>query len=137
MDKLEQHVNITIRHLHEQVSQIKKLQKHLDSLIDPELGKYVSVATLKNQSLILIADNASVATHIKLIAPELIKLLKTKATEFNIADIKCKIKKSMGPPTIPKPHTNSISKESAQAIAQAAEGIRNPKLQAALRKLSS
>lgn len=137
MDRLEQHVNITIRHLHEQVSQIKKLQKQFSNLIDPELGKYVSVANLKNQTLILIADNASVATHIKLMTPELIRLLNETASAFAITAIKCKIKKSIEPPKAPKLQTNSISKESARAIAQAAESIRNPKLQAALKKLGS
>lgn len=137
MDTLEQHINITLRHLHGQVNEIKKLQQHLDNLIEPELGRFIRVSNLKNQTLILMADNASVATHIKLIAPELVKILKEKAKEFNITEIKCKIKKAMESPNLPKQQTNTISRESARAISETADGISNPRLQAALKKLGS
>lgn len=137
MDTIDHSVHVSIRHLQEQVRQLRKKQNLLESIIDPELGKYVKVSSQKKQTLILVVDNASIATHIKMLAPDIIEGLKHRAPELNIAAIQCKIRKPKEDPFIQTTtRTAQMSQTAGQHIAMVATGIRNNRLKAALEKLS-
>lgn len=137
MDSIDQSVHVSIRHLQEQVRQLRKKQKLLESIIDPELGKYVKVSSQKKQTLVLVVDNASIATHIKMMAPDIIEGIKARAPELSITAIQCKIRKPKEDPYQQK-HTRvaHMSEKAAQHISNAASGIKNSRLKEALEKLS-
>lgn len=138
MDNIDHTVAVSLRHLQEQVREIERLSKQFNALIDPALADYISVAGQKKQTLILIVDNASVATHIKLIAPDLIEALAKNAPELHITALKCKVKKLDDLPPSERPKRKAqLSSVAAHHIHNAALGIKNERLKAALEKLSS
>lgn len=137
MDSLEHQIQITTRHLYEQVNRLHKIKEKINQLIAPELAQMVQVAKHEKQTLTLMADNASVATHVKLIAPELVEGLKKIGPELNITAIKCKVSKPRGEVQLSKnTSANPISEDSIQSIQSAAKSVKNERLRRALESLS-
>ena len=123
------------RNLSSHIQEMQHLQILFNSVCEIELAQHCQVSMVKNGVLYLQITSAGWATRLRYQTPELIKSL-AKFQEFRgVKTIQIKVSANTAPVNrqlLPTP----ISAESAESIAQIAEGIKDKDLQAAMRKLA-
>lgn len=137
MDNIQSHLKFTMRHLQDQVAIRVRIKKTLEKLIAPELAEFLQIAKLENQTLTVMADNAAVATHMKLMVPDLINGFQDIAPELQVTQIKCKVSKPRGDMQTHHPRrANPISNVSQEHIKLTANAVQHEGLKRALEKLA-
>src|SRR3990167_10371971 len=107
--------------IQEKLSLLQRIHLWLLEYLDPELAKHCCVANIRIPTLILMADNASAATQIKLLSRHLLELCKKNPDLKDIKEILCKVRSPLRERpsnTLPKP---SLSIKSAEHILSTAE----------------
>ena len=111
-------------------------QTLLEEYLDPNLLNHCAVASYSKGILILVVDNATWATHLRFLAPDLIKFLQKKAPTKDIKKIECKVRPNQTTPTVKQSPIPGISKESSESLATGAMGITHKELRGSLLKLA-
>lgn len=83
--------NSALQRIFAKAAQLKELNDILMQFIDPKLKRSCLVANLHEDKLIVLAQNASVATHFRFSIPELLPQLQKHPLLKGINKIECKV----------------------------------------------
>lgn len=124
-----------MREIHKKVHQHKALERLLAAYIDPSLLAHGTLTSYENGQLVIRVDNAAWATVWRYTTPTLLEELKKEPAFKELTDIQAKVAApTAAPAVVPLPVARPLSAETAALLLDTAETIRNPALQAALRK---
>lgn len=116
---------------------LQELQKLFDSTVDNFFKNHLQVANFSDDCLTVIADNASIATRLRFIEPDIISKLKHCSELQQLKKIKCKVRPSNKKEEVERKVERKISNASAELIKQTAEHIKDEKIRKALEHLIS
>lgn len=118
-----------------EAQRLGQLQQLLDSQLQPAARPHCRVASLREGSLLLVITDAHWATRLRYQQRRLLRQLQAFDEFAGLARILFKVQPQIER-TAP-PRTVQLSPAAAEAIHEAAEGISNPRLKAALERLAS
>jgi len=120
-----------------QASINQKLSKSLNNLLDPSLRDHVSLATVRGQTLVLIAHSAAWASRARYFSPLLLQKLRNNSHIFgDIKKIEVQVQPAVQGETAPLPPSRHVSDSAAKCLSTTAESIDNVELKAALKRLA-
>lgn len=129
-----------LRPIFTKINLLAQLDLALDSVLDPPIRKYCQAANLSNGCLVLLVANASVTTQLRYQKINLLAELRKKEPCKSIKDIEIKVRPFFLQPLrstrLQKRTMPRLSAKTAQAIKDCAAEIKDPKLQAIMRKIA-
>ncbi len=117
--------------------QLMAINRSFIQLLPENIAQHCRVMNLKKKTLLIEADNASIATQLRYCAPELLQKMQAKPLFAEIQTLKYCVRPKVS--TIEKktpPPTKPISEDTNQLIEQTAQSIPHPELKAALLRLA-
>lgn len=131
------HKNSRLNQLFKQGSIIARLNNILDEQLPPQLKKQFSIATFKQDKLVLITHSATLGTRFRFYQPQILSKLKLTA-EFNkLSRIELKIRPLRHKPPTPKRRPLTISRVNAELLRQEAASTQDDRLRLALLKIAA
>ncbi|EXF44814.1 hypothetical protein BAY1663_02795 [Pseudomonas sp. BAY1663] len=125
-----------LRALFGEALRLDRLQQLLESQLQPAAREHCRVATWREGSLLLIVTDGHWATRLRYQQRRLLRQLQAFEEFAGLARIQIKVQPAPPPRHMP-PRTQPLSSNAADSIQAAAQGIRDPKLRAALERLAS
>jgi hypothetical protein len=84
--------NSALQRIFAKVQQLKQLNEVLMTCLDPKLRRHCVVANIYTDKLVVLAENAAIATQFRFYIPELLPLLRQKHPLFReLKTIECKL----------------------------------------------
>ncbi len=115
----------------------QKLSKSLNNLLDPVLVGHVSLANIREQTLVLITDSAAWASRARYFSPLLLQKLKNNSHIFGeIKKIEIQVQPAAQNRTSAPPLPRYVSDSAAECLSTTADSIENEELKAALNRLA-
>jgi hypothetical protein len=114
---------------------LDRLDRILTSIIDPNLSCHCQVAEFRNHCLILVCSNATFATRIRMISPQVLDSLREEG-DFGIERIKIRI----APVNRPQPEARkkrALSPAAVQALGRFASDSGDAEIQAIFEKINA
>src|SRR3990167_170659 len=135
---LLQHEHTNLQVIMKKVEQLKRIDTWIKSHLDSPLAANFQVANLRDNCLILMTSNASIATQLRLYMHEIVTICKQDPDLSHIKTIQCKIGYPISPAALKKdsPNKISLSTAAAQCLAETAKLLQDPKLRAILEKIA-
>jgi hypothetical protein len=124
--------NRELRPLLTQVQVLSALQAHLAAVAPPHLAQSVQVLNLQTGTLSIAAANASVASKLRQLAPELVVLLQNRGCE--VSGIRVRVQVSFDR-LQPKPAPHKLSKAAQNALQDLSLSLNDSPLKIALDRL--
>jgi hypothetical protein len=124
-----------LKALFNQAQRIDRLQHLLESQLQPAAREHCHVASWREGCLLLIITDGHWATRLRYQQKRLLRQLQVIEEFATLTKILFKVH----PPTVERnrsSHSISLSKFAAENIQATAEGVRDPKLRAALERLA-
>lgn len=121
-----------LRPLLEQVRVLSALQAHFTAVAPPHLAQSVQVLSLQTGTLSIAATNASVASKLRQLAPELVVLLQNRGCE--VSGIRVRVQVSFDR-LQPKPAPHKLSKAAQYALQDLSLSLNDSPLKIALDRL--
>lgn len=124
------------------IQQLKQLDTWFKNCLeqDHHLAKRCHVANLRENILILVVDNASIATQLRLLVPELLKRLKLQHSSLqDVQHIHCKVRLPASGMSANNPTKRSqmtLSSDTAAAILETAKTLQDPKLRSIMERIA-
>lgn len=135
LESENRNLQIILTHLRK----IKKLNECLAEHLPVEIAHYCQITNLINQKLVLIAANASIATHIRFHSQDLIKKFAKIPELAMIQKIECKVRiisnYSKQPARVYQ-KMPLLSKKTAHFVREIAETIEDPKLREIMQRIA-
>lgn len=86
--------NSALQRIFAKVQQLKQLNEVLMGCLDPKLKKHCLVANIYTDKLVILAENAGIATQLRFYIPELLPVLRQKHPLLReLKTIECKVHK--------------------------------------------
>ncbi len=115
----------------------QKLSKSLNNLLDPALIDHVSLANIRQQTLVLITDSAAWASRARYFSPQLLQKLHNNSHIFgDIRKIEIQVRPAAQNRAARTPLARHISDSAAECLSATADTIENAELKAALNRLA-
>ncbi len=114
---------------------LDRLDRILTSIIDPNLSCHCQVAEFRNHGLILVCSNATFATRIRMISPQLLDSFREEG-DFGIERIEIRI----APVNRPQPEARkkrALSPAAVQALGRFASDSGDAEIQAIFEKINA
>lgn len=124
-----------LQSLFAEAQRLSRLQELLDSQLQPAARPYCRVASWREGSLLLVVTDGHWATRLRYQQNRLLRQLAAFEEFRGLARILFKVQPTTQAP--PRVNTNRISESASATLHEAAEGISNPQLKAALERLAS
>jgi hypothetical protein len=124
--------NTELRQLSSKAEQLTTLQQHYESISPPNLARNSHVLKLDQQTVIIAANNGTVATKLRQTIPELISLFQARGCEITGIQIKVQVN---APPPVVLPKPLILGKAARDALNKLDENLPDSPLKAALRRL--
>ncbi|MHA6492650.1 DUF721 domain-containing protein [Pseudomonas borbori] len=124
-----------LKALFNQAQRLDQLQRLLESQLQPAAREHCHVASWREGCLLLIVTDGHWATRLRYQQKRLLRQLQLLEEFATLAKIHFKVQ----PPTVEIRATNrtiSLSNSAAENIQATADGVRDPKLRAALERLA-
>jgi hypothetical protein len=121
-----------LRPLLEQVRVLSALQAHFTAVAPPHFAQSVQVLSLQTGTLSIAATNASVASKLRQLAPELVVLLQNRGCE--VSGIRVRVQVSFDR-LQPKPAPHKLSKAAQYALQDLSLSLNDSPLKIALDRL--
>jgi hypothetical protein len=121
-----------LRPLLTQVHVLSALQAHLAAVVPPQLAQSVQVLNLQTGTLSIAAANASIASKLRQLAPELAVLLQNRGCE--VSGIRVRVQVSFDR-LQPKPAPHKLSKAAQNALHDLSLSLSDSPLKIALGRL--
>ena len=125
-----------LQSLLERALYFEALSRILREVLDPALAEHITLANLRGDTAIVAADTPAWLTKIRYQAPAILQQLKRQPGLQAINKVQFKVLPSDQLQTSQPVRRATISPTSAQILESAAEGITDPDLATALRRLS-
>ncbi len=120
----------------ERAQYLQQLTQALRDSLDGHLAAHVTVANLREQTVVITTDTPAWLTQLRYQAPAILRLLKTLPGLQKLQKVQFKIQPaSFSSPTPPSRRAN-LSTTSAHLLESAASGTEDPELAEALYRLS-
>ncbi len=120
----------------ERAQYLQQLTQALRDSLDEHLAAHVTVANLREQTIVVVTDTPAWLTQLRYQAPTILRLLKTLPGLQKLQKVQFKIQPvSFSSPTPPSRRAN-LSVTSAHLLESAASGTEDPELAEALYRLS-
>jgi hypothetical protein len=124
---------------------LEKINQKISHLLGPALASVCRVANIKENQLIMIAANGTIATQVRYQTTELIMKFKRDEELKHIESILCKVSpKIIQQKEIKEKERDAnfdkmpfLSKETSKIIKEIADSIQDPKLKEAMKKIAS
>jgi len=124
--------NQELRPLLTQVQVLSALQAHFDAVAPPHLAQSVQVLNLQTGTLSIAAANASIASKLRQLAPELVVLLQNRGCE--VSGIRVRVQVSFDR-LQPKPAPHKLSKAAQNALQDLSLSLNDSPLKIALDRI--
>ena len=114
---------------------LDRLDQILASILDPNLSCHCQVAELRDHSLILVCSNATFATRIRMISPQLLESFREEG-DFGIERIEIRI----APVNRPQPEARkkrALSPAAVQALGRFASDSGDAEIQAIFERINA
>lgn len=125
--------NQNLRHLKLRTREIAVLQQHFQMIVPHNLLQASRVMQLHGQTLILSADNGSVAAKLRQISTELISLFRTRGCELTGIQIRVQVRVKSAPLT---PTSRTLGISARKELEKLALNLQDSPLKAALTRLA-
>ncbi len=127
--------NTRFRDLLTRVKRLEAIQQLVYKHIDPNLAKFIQVASYEDGCLKFVTSSATWATPLRYAFPQLIQILKSYPQLRHLQRCDCQIRPPDKAPTPPTPPPN-LSAQTRDLLHTAASGIMNEALRDALKRLA-
>lgn len=115
-----------------------KLSKSLNNLLDPTLVDHIHLATIRAQTLVLMADSSVWASRTRYFSPLLLQKLQNNSHLFgDVKRIEIHVQPATQDDHSEPPPPRHISDSAAKCLTATAEGIENTALKTALNRLAN
>ncbi|QRY81616.1 DUF721 domain-containing protein [Pseudomonas sp. PDNC002] len=118
-----------------QAQRLSRLQELLDSQLQPAARPYCRIASWREGSLLLVVTDGHWAARLRYQQNRLMRQLATFEEFRGLARILFKVQPQTQAPT--RVNTNELTASASATLQEAADGISNPQLKAALERLAS
>jgi len=122
----------SLQNLEQKINKLKTLNKYAHAILGKEIASHVSIANLRDSTLVLIAESGVWATRLRYAMGELMPKFRQEAAFYYVANIEIIVRggETTPPQKAPAESINflSISKESAQILQNLANCIEEPSL---------
>lgn len=117
--------------------QLRSLNRMLRGALGEPLGPHVSLCNVRTDTAIVAADSPAWLTQLRYLAPTVLHILQTQPGLESLRKVRFKVQPASEPaePAAP-PRRASLSPSGAEILKSAAEGMQDPKLAEALRRLA-
>jgi len=125
-----------LKALFNQAQRLDQLQRLLESQLQPAAREHCHLASWREGCLLLIVTDGHWATRLRYQQKRLLRQLQTLEEFATLTKILFKVQ----PPTVERrgtSHSIHLSNSAAENIQATAEGVRDPKLRAALERLAN
>jgi len=128
--------NPELRQLSSKVKQLSVLQRHYEHIVPPSLRNSSRVLQLRQQVLIVAADNGAVAAKLRQMASEFISLFQARGCEVTGIQIRVQVSTPLLP-LPPLPHkSRKLGKTARDALSELDRNLSDSPLKTALRRLA-
>jgi len=129
--------NLTLRQLFRQAATYQNLEIHIKPLLEEPLRHHIHLATLRGDTLTLIADSSAWAAKLRYQVPELRGRIAEISDFPKIQNIRVKVAKIDSPyPADPQQSKPYLSNKVIEGLQQQANYLRDPALREALLRLT-
>ena len=122
-----------LRQLSSKAEQVTALQRQYERLAPPTLLKCSRVLQLRQQVVVIAADNGAIASKLRQMTAELISLFQARGCE--VTGIQIKVQVANPTPVIP-PKPRQLGKAAQDALNELDENLAESPLKTALRRLA-
>ncbi len=122
-----------LRQLSRKAEQVTALQRHYELLVPPTLLQCSRILQLRQQVVIIAADNGAVASKLRQMSDELISLFQARGCEVTGIQIKVQV---TVPPLVGSSKKRILGKTAQDALEKLEENLPDSPLKTALRRLS-
>jgi hypothetical protein len=129
--------NSGLQPLLERAHFLQALTRILRDSLEPSLAEHITLSNLRDDTAIISADTPAWLTKIRYLAPIILQQLKQQPGLEGLRKVQFRVQPhtETAQPTQP-PRRATLSSNGAQVLASAAEGIHDPELANALRRLA-
>jgi hypothetical protein len=124
--------NQELRQLSRKAEQLTAMQRHYESLAPLSLQRSSHILLLRQQIVVIAADNGAVAAKLRQMTTELISLFQARGCEVTGIQIKVQV---AAPPPIVSPEPRKLGKAAQDALNKLDENLADSPLKTALRRL--
>lgn len=125
--------NTELRQLSRKAEQVTALQRHYELLAPPSLLQGSRILQIKQQVVIIAADNGAVAGKLRQMTDELISLFQARGCEVTGIQIKVQV---TTPPPVGSSEPRILGKAAQDALHKLEENLADSPLKTALKRLS-
>lgn len=131
----------TLRDIFAKVKKIDQLNARITRLLPPDLAKNCHIGNVEQGRLIIIAANGAVATQIRYLTADLLRLFQADPLLRYIKKIDCKVRAPMRPSSrlsarLDRGAMPPLSTETAEIVHDIAQSITDEKVKKALEKIA-
>jgi hypothetical protein len=125
--------NQELRQLSSKARQLTALQRHYELIVPPSLQSGSRVLQLRQQVVVIAADNGAVAAKLRQMTVELISLFQARGCEVTGIQIKVQV---TTPKRVVPPEPRKLGKSARDALNELEENLVDSPLKTALRRLA-
>jgi hypothetical protein len=122
-----------LRQLSSKAKQVNALQQHYKLLVPPSLLQGSRILQLRQQVVVIAADNGAVANKLRQMTGELISLFQARGCEITGIQIKVQVTTR---PLVGSPEPRVLSKAVVKTLTKLEESLADSPLKAALKRLA-
>lgn len=122
-----------LRQLSSKAKQVNVLQQHYRLLAPPSLLQGSRILQLRQQVVVIAADNGAIAAKLRQMTDELISLFQARGCEVTGIQIKVQV---TAPPPVGSPQPRILSKAAQDTLTELEENLADSPLKTALRRLA-
>ena len=122
-----------LRQLSSKAKQVNVLQQHYKLLAPPSLLQASRILQLRQQVVVIAADNGAVASKLRQMTDELISLFQARGCEVTGIQIKVQV---TAPPPVGSSQPRILSKVALDTLTRLEENLADSPLKTALRRLA-
>lgn len=135
MRRLLNYQNTSLTEIIKKSERLDTLNHELKKHLAQELATNCRVANFNNGCLVIEVSNAALATRLRYETPELLRKFRSESRLSNLRSISYYIQGDSV--QVPEKPRQSLSRKAADTLTEAAGKIKDPELEAALRRLAS
>jgi len=115
---------------------LETIASAVSATLPPALSRAVTLANVREQRLVVLADSGAAAARVRLLAPQVLRAARD-ASGLALSELTVKVTSTAAAPPDMAIEHRSLSRAAADHLAHAAESMADPELRVLLSKLAS